>query len=630
MKRWHYYLIIIFIVAFSTATITWANNTNYKLWNSPRDLEPVVLKGVKLGSFLGKPLSQIYAYSYSQSEDKWTQIPLQIDEIDEGTSVFDTTPDYVLAENDELIFMARDMGDQAPGPNTWIDDEESKNFERFEICVTDEGQQQCVYFYCSPTIIDTAPSYMNYVPAEPDKGNDVISAASYVERHDEELGIAIDWEILTSAGGNGLDILDRPKARLEAMLFGYVLVDVDEDTLILDSLQYSAGKVRVSRKAWYSDPLNIFSFNLPVYYYPYSIDSKGSGVLDPQTITANHIRVSFDLNSNANGMSFYNNHNMNISIDGTIDAVDNTLEVEPTVSWLMATGEPGTVITLFQLPDLGGNTNLYFHDDVNGSTGDNKVETGDGESWGDVGIVVTGSGLDAVLGIPFVAYFCAANQSEEVTTVFVDNFLEPLVPNIIPGTVPVEMTLLEANIIDGNIVLSWRTESEENNYGFEVQRKADNNDNWLKVGFVTGNGSTAETHNYTYTDNSTTSGRLTYRIKQVNFDGSYSLSDEITVDMSQPSEFALYQNFPNPFNPVTKINYQIPASATNQIDVKLAVYNLIGTEIRTLVSETKQAGSYTVYWDGTDNHGTKVTTGTYFYRLKAGNNISTKRMVLMK
>jgi hypothetical protein len=102
--------------------------------------------------------------------------------------------------------------------------------------------------------------------------------------------------------------------------------------------------------------------------------------------------------------------------------------------------------------------------------------------------------------------------------------------------------------------------------------------------------------------------------------------DDVKENGGTPRKFALGQNFPNPFNPSTVIGYQLSVNT----HAALIVYNLLGQEVRTLVREYKEAGSYRVTWDGKDNAGRVMPTGVYFYRLSAGNFVQTRKMVLMK
>ena len=93
-----------------------------------------------------------------------------------------------------------------------------------------------------------------------------------------------------------------------------------------------------------------------------------------------------------------------------------------------------------------------------------------------------------------------------------------------------------------------------------------------------------------------------------------------------PTGFSLGDNYPNPFNPTTTISFNVPEYSA----VSIAVYNLMGEKIRTLVADSRAAGNYQINWDGTDNHGNAVSTGMYFYELKAGDFKQVKRMTFMK
>lgn len=93
-----------------------------------------------------------------------------------------------------------------------------------------------------------------------------------------------------------------------------------------------------------------------------------------------------------------------------------------------------------------------------------------------------------------------------------------------------------------------------------------------------------------------------------------------------PLSFALHQNYPNPFNPETKIEYQLP----EKMQAELIVYNVIGEHIRTLVSGEQNPGDHQITWDGKNNSGLQASSGIYFYRLKAGNAVQTKKMILLQ
>jgi hypothetical protein len=198
------------------------------------------------------------------------------------------------------------------------------------------------------------------------------------------------------------------------------------------------------------------------------------------------------------------------------------------------------------------------------------------------------------------------------------------------AAVPVELTAFTA-ARDGNCIsLNWETATEENNKCFEVQRRVTTDGaGWTTIATVAGNGTTTEKHTYSFTDRSApSSGDIAYRLKQVDYDGTAEYSREIILAADNaPIAFALYQNFPNPFNPVTSIRYQVPGGkpANEQSLVTLKVYDITGREAATLVNEAQAPGEYEVKFDVS-----RLSSGVYFYTLRAGGFLATKKLVLMR
>ncbi len=188
-----------------------------------------------------------------------------------------------------------------------------------------------------------------------------------------------------------------------------------------------------------------------------------------------------------------------------------------------------------------------------------------------------------------------------------------------PGVVPVELSSFTANVNGTDVNLTWSTATETNNNGFEVQRKS--GEEFVTIGFVRGNGTTTEIQNYSYTDSKLPIGSYSYRLKQVDFDGSFEYSNVVNVDLTAPTVFALEQNYPNPFNPSTLISYSIPQNSF----VTLKVYDIIGNEVATLVNQTQSAGKYDIRFDASN-----LSNGVYLYSIKTDNFSSTKKMILMK
>ena len=192
---------------------------------------------------------------------------------------------------------------------------------------------------------------------------------------------------------------------------------------------------------------------------------------------------------------------------------------------------------------------------------------------------------------------------------------------ILTGIVPVELVSFSASVSANVVTLSWSTATELNNRGFEIERSSDKID-WRTNGFKEGNGTTSEPQNYSFNDDLSdiTSDRLYYRLKQLDFNGSFEYSNTIEV-VVPPSEFLLSQNYPNPFNPSTTISYQLPVNSF----VSLKVYNVLGNEVASLVNEQKQAGEHEIEFNASG-----LGSGVYFYTLKAGNFIQSKKMLLLK
>jgi photosystem II stability/assembly factor-like uncharacterized protein len=188
------------------------------------------------------------------------------------------------------------------------------------------------------------------------------------------------------------------------------------------------------------------------------------------------------------------------------------------------------------------------------------------------------------------------------------------------SVLPVELASFSASISDRDVVLEWSTATELNNRGFEIQRKRDEN-KWETLSFVNGKGTSTKISEYRYVDKDLFGGTYSYRIKQIDFDGTIWYSHSVEIEIGVPLTFGLSQNFPNPFNPTTVIRYELPVSGM----VSLKVYNAMGEEVTTLVNSTKEAGSHSITFDAS-----KLASGIYIYKLKSGNFSSVKKMSLIK
>ena len=217
--------------------------------------------------------------------------------------------------------------------------------------------------------------------------------------------------------------------------------------------------------------------------------------------------------------------------------------------------------------------------------------------------------------------------------------------NVIP--LPVELISFTSSNINSKVLLNWQTATEVNNYGFEIERSvaqiSNLRNNWEKIGFVAGHGNSNSPKDYSFIDVNPPSGKLQYRLKQIDTDGSFQYSQVVEVETETPKQFSLEQNYPNPFNPSATIKYSIPSvmvSLSNhdnsnvipslsrdEVHVTLKIYNILGKEVATLVNEYQKPGTYS-YQFSIDNY--QLSSGIYFYKLQAGNFSETKKLIILK
>lgn len=190
---------------------------------------------------------------------------------------------------------------------------------------------------------------------------------------------------------------------------------------------------------------------------------------------------------------------------------------------------------------------------------------------------------------------------------------------LIPPIVPVELISFTHRIVNGKVILDWVTATELNNQGFEIQRSIDNNI-FVTIGFVEGGGSSTSNQYYSFTDEGI-AGTVYYRLKQVDYDGSYNYSQVIEIDGVTVSTIQLDQNYPNPFNPATTIRYQLG----NDSFVNLKVFNALGEEVAELINEIQTGGSHQLTFNAES-----LPSGMYVYKLTSGNYVESRKMLILK
>ena len=194
---------------------------------------------------------------------------------------------------------------------------------------------------------------------------------------------------------------------------------------------------------------------------------------------------------------------------------------------------------------------------------------------------------------------------------------------VVAGTspLPVELVYFAGNLNGNKIELRWRTETEVNNYGFDIERSKDKSD-WLTIGFAEGHGNSNSPKQYNFTDADIgLSGNYYFRLKQIDNDGTYEYSDVVSVEVGVPNNFYLSQNYPNPFNPETRIDFTLPEKQF----VSLRIYNTLGELVRELVNEERETGSYSVTFDASG-----LPSGVYIYRIQTSSFAANKKMTFLK
>lgn len=186
-------------------------------------------------------------------------------------------------------------------------------------------------------------------------------------------------------------------------------------------------------------------------------------------------------------------------------------------------------------------------------------------------------------------------------------------------TTDVELNPLTASVTGNSVTLNWSTSTETNNRGFEIQRKSGGE--FETISFVNGNGTTSNVNSYSFTDRDLFETHYVYRLKQIDFDGTFNYSNEVEANLL-PDVYELFQNYPNPFNPTTKVKFTMPNTAIAVI----TIYDMLGQKVMEVVNKEFTAGTHEVEIDARS-----LSSGVYVYQLNVGNNFSAiKKMMVMK
>jgi hypothetical protein len=190
---------------------------------------------------------------------------------------------------------------------------------------------------------------------------------------------------------------------------------------------------------------------------------------------------------------------------------------------------------------------------------------------------------------------------------------------------PVEMAFFRAAYLDEKVILSWQTVTEVNNYGFDIERlDLGGNGGWRKIGFVYGHGNSFSPKFYYFEDSPENGIRFRYRLKQIDFDGSFKYyeSDEVELKGGGKEKIDVY---PNPFNSAARIKYFIPGNENEMKFVKLAIYSVNGELVEILSEKEVYPGYHTVHLNSAN-----YSSGVYFIVLSADDYFVAAKCAILK
>ncbi len=236
--------------------------------------------------------------------------------------------------------------------------------------------------------------------------------------------------------------------------------------------------------------------------------------------------------------------------------------------------------------------------------------------------------LNAVTGNCFARFRLSINGGLSPGGVAVDGEVEDYQTSIL---VPIELSSFEVKSVSEGVLLQWITQSETENMGFHIYRSTAKTSDYKKItdNMIVGAGNSQSKMQYEYTDTRVVEGQLYYyKLADISYNGVTTMHGpkEIEFAEKQPHAYQLKQNFPNPFNPETRIEFSLGTEGF----VSLNIYNVQGQLVRSLVNNSMRAGFHSIKWDGRDQNDTLVPAGIYLYTLKCNDFMETKKMNFLK
>jgi hypothetical protein len=364
-----------------------------------RTLEPVILTGAKLPAFDGVPGDELFAFAYKGGA--WHQVPFQLDNVT-ADGMF-AAGSGLLGANDELVFMAQDVGQRARS-SSWIADAKSRTYQRYEVQVTNPlspTEQGWVYVYRSPTLNPSPDTYVSW-----DAADNRIVGSTYVLGFAPAVHAGADSLELN---GSGVDALDRTKIRIYATChlpfpfpsFSTVLTENDL-TGVANVTPGVVGPVRVGggtvdSNAWSYGSIfeigaqaDVASFQAPALC---------------NNISVNEVRFSNDwLDPTITGMAPATYYDDNTPAGVAIDGVPDVVAALPANAWKQVSGGQGSIVEVTDVATGGGALSNYYKDD----SAYDPQDTGDHESFGDAGYRVDNPAGE--VGLKLTAYVLDPSQ----------------------------------------------------------------------------------------------------------------------------------------------------------------------------------------------------------------------------
>ena len=255
----------------------------------------------------------------------------------------------------------------------------------------------------------------------------------------------------------------------------------------------------------------------------------------------------------------------------------------------------------------------------------------DGKNWSDVDLFTRS---DKVSSWQNITDLCThtPTSAEPWFTITRSSFSE--FQPVLDSPIPVTLSRFEVAVQDSGVLLSWQVENSVNMAGFFIGRARADHDEFVRITRELIPASPSREGLYEFLDDHVISGRWRYRLESVDLNGEISRFAPIEINLLQtavqgkelPLTFVLYPNHPNPFNPVTRIAYDIP----ERTNVNISVYNSLGRLVRQLVQSKQAPGHYELTWDGRDDSGIRLSSGIYLIVLDHQNGRRVQKAALIQ